>query len=217
MAFMAEPVPASDETAALDGDETAAVPNPTPTAAVETAWSRIDDRDAALGTNDPVGLADGPVDGLEMDRENAVPDEPAAAVQSWRTTVARAIALLMIGLGFAALIVVGGWALTREKSPDKTVVRASAAPPTATATTAPPTTTIASTPDQDSGYIKALNDRGISFANPDAAIYNGKLVCLNFRRGLTREQIVAAFRSSNPALANHADAYVDISMRTYCP
>ncbi|EUA08338.1 hypothetical protein I546_4489 [Mycobacterium kansasii 732] len=86
-----------------------------------------------------------------------------------------------------------------------------------TATTAPAPTTIASTPEQDSGYIQALNDRGITFANPDAAVYNGKLVCLNFRRGMTVDQIVAAFRASNPALSSNAEDYVAISMRTYCP
>ena len=65
--------------------------------------------------------------------------------------------------------------------------------------------------------MQALKDRGISFANPDAAIYNGKLVCDNIRIGMTVPQIVASFRASNPALSDEADTYVTISVHTYCP
>lgn len=199
MAHMAEPVPASDEIAALDDGRTAAVPNSVPTDAIHAAWSRDENRD---------------------DPPDAVSDP---AVQSWRTTWGRAAALLLIGLGSAALILVGGWALTTKKSANNAAVPSSAAEPvpqrgtTGPSTAAPAPATIASTPEQDSRYIAALNDRGITFANPDAAIYNGKLVCMNFRQGMTVEQIVAAFRASNPALSNDADDYVAISMRTYCP
>ncbi|HWF29516.1 MAG TPA: DUF732 domain-containing protein, partial [Mycobacterium sp.] len=76
---------------------------------------------------------------------------------------------------------------------------------------------IVSTPDQDNKYIQALNDRGISLANPDAAIANGKLVCDDIRRGVSVPQITASFRASNPALADNADTYVTISVHTYCP
>ena len=74
-----------------------------------------------------------------------------------------------------------------------------------------------STPDQDNKYIQALNDRGISFANPDAAIANGKLVCSDIGRGVSVPQITAAFRASNPGLADSANTYVTISVQTYCP
>jgi len=62
-----------------------------------------------------------------------------------------------------------------------------------------------------------LKDRGISFANPEAAIYNGKLVCDDIRLGMTVPQIVTAFRASNPALGGDADNYVAISVHAYCP
>lgn len=90
------------------------------------------------------------------------------------------------------------------------------APTTASSPSAAPPS-IASTPDQDNKYIQALNDRGISFANPEAAVYNGKMVCDDIRQGMTVPQIVAAFRASNPALAGDADAYVAISVHAYCP
>ncbi|UGT90179.1 MULTISPECIES: DUF732 domain-containing protein [Mycobacterium] len=205
---MPEPVPASEEAAALGG-ETAALPNSAPTDAVHAAWSHDDQ---PLEPDEP----DECQDIRDDDRTSAI----EAAVQSWGTTWGRAAALLLLGLGVATLIVIGGWALTTEKSPDQggqppSAARATTAAPTATS--APAATTIASTPEQDSDYIRALNDRGITFANPDAAVYNGKLVCMNFRRGMTVDQIVAAFRASNPALSSNAEDYVAISMRTYCP
>jgi len=65
--------------------------------------------------------------------------------------------------------------------------------------------------------VQALKDRGISFANPGAAIYNGKLVCDDIRLGMTVPQIIAAFRTSNPALGGDANNYVAISVHAYCP
>ncbi|BBX74415.1 DUF732 domain-containing protein [Mycobacterium shinjukuense] len=186
---MVEPGSAADDTSALHGGETAAVPNPTPTDAVEVAWSRDDGRD--------------------------FPAEPVAAPESWRSTMGRAAALLLVGLGLAGAIIAGHWALTRSPTPTE------AAPPpvgpTASATSSASAATISSTPDQDGQYIQALNDRGISVANPEAAIHNGKVVCQNIRQGMTVAQVVAEFRASNPALSDDATAYVDISIRAYCP
>ena len=213
MALMAEPVPASEETAALDGGETAAVPNSAPTDAVHTAWSR---NEAPEDSQDYQG--DGRDDYRDDDYEGRPDAASAPAVQSWGTTWGRAAALLLLGLGVATLIVVAGWALTTAKSPHPGAEPSPQGTTAAsTGTSAPAPTTIASTPEQDSSYIRALNDRGITFANPDAAVYNGKLVCMNFRRGMTVDQIVAAFRASNPALSSNAEDYVAISMRTYCP
>ncbi|ORW77895.1 hypothetical protein AWC25_07430 [Mycobacterium sherrisii] len=129
---------------------------------------------------------------------------------------------------FAAGVVVAGaivlgWALLADHpknpapspgaAPTSTTTPASTAAPAATA--AP--SSIVSTPDQDNRYVQSLNDRGISFANPDAAIYNGKMVCENIRVGMTVQQVIADFRASNPALGNDADAYVTISVHAYCP
>jgi hypothetical protein len=210
---MAEPGRAADETVV---GKTVAVPNSTPTDAVELAWStnydptddreRIDDRNADKGLQ----------------------NEPADVRQSWRSTWGKAAALLVAGLGLAGAIILGHWVLAGPQSPIKAAESPSStatAPPTAaggptgpagaTASSAP--SSIASTPDQDKKYVQSLNDKGISFANPEAAVFNGKMVCDDIRQGMTVQQIVDAFRSSNPDLANNANTYVAISVRAYCP
>jgi hypothetical protein len=205
MAFMADPVQGGDETVAQDVGETVAVPNSTPTDAVGLAWSggEDDDNDRARG--------------------------PRAVRQSWSSTWSRAGVLVAAGLALAGAIVLTSWLLS---GPDqaagngsgpagKSVAQPPAALPTpkqggsTTASAAP--SSIASTPDQDNKYVQALNDRGISFANPEAAIFNGKMVCQDIGRGVSVQQIADAFRASNPALSDSANAYVGISVRAYCP
>jgi hypothetical protein len=194
MTLMAEPVPASDKTAGVNADETVAAPSSAAPDATGVAWSREDDDD--------------------------IQRETTAARQSWRATWRTAAALLAAGLVLAAAIVFGRSLLTthtKAAPPPTAMPPKNGATPasTAPATAAPPS--IASTPDQDNKYIQALNDRGISFANPDAAIYNGKMVCTDIRQGMSVPQIVAAFRASNPALGDDANTYVTISVRAYCP
>ena len=151
----------------------------------------------------------------------AAPSSPApdAERQSWRATWRQAAAILLGALALAGAIVLAFWVLTPEskgvRSPASTLAT-STATATASAKASPPPS-IASTPDQDNAYVQALKDRGISFANPGAAIYNGKLVCDDIRLGMTVPQIVAAFRASNPALGGDADNYVAISVHAYCP
>jgi hypothetical protein len=205
MAFMADPVQGGDETVAQDVGETVGVPNSTPTDAVGLAWSggEDDDNDRTRG--------------------------PRAVRQSWSSTWSRAGVLVAAGLALAGAIVLTSWLLS---APDqaagngsgpagKSVAQPPAALPTpkqggsTTASAAP--SSIASTPDQDNKYVQALNDRGISFANPEAAIFNGKMVCQDIGRGVSVQQIADAFRASNPALSDSANAYVGISVRAYCP
>lgn len=141
--------------------------------------------------------------------------------QSWRATWRQAAVILMGALALAGAIVVAFWVLTpaiKGVPSPSTALPAPAPAPTATTTaSAAPPPSIASTADQDNAYVQALKDRGITFANPDAAIYNGKLVCENIRIGMTVPQIVTAFRASNPALGGDADNYVAISVHAYCP
>jgi hypothetical protein len=141
--------------------------------------------------------------------------------QSWRATWRQAAAILTGALALAGTIIVAFWVLTpatKSVPSPSTALPAPKPAPTATTTgSAAPPPSIASTPDQDNAYVQALKDRGISFANPEAAIYNGKLVCDDIRLGMTVPQIVAAFRASNPALGGDADNYVTISVHTYCP
>ncbi len=194
MTSMAEPPPAADETFGLNRAETVAVPN--------HAASDEGDRTSA------------------RDHEDAIPSEPVADRQSWGATWRKAGALLMAGLALAGAIVLAFWLLspnTKGSQPPKPTGGATSAPPATPSATATAPPSISSTPDQDNQYVQALNDHGISFANPEAAVYNGKTVCEDIRQGLTVPQIVAAFRASNPALAGDADTYVAISVRSYCP
>jgi hypothetical protein len=200
MTLMVEPDRAADETVAQDVGKTVAVPNSTSTDGVELAWSNNSERSV-----------DGDVPG------EGVPNEPAAVRQSWRATWRIAGLLVLAGLALAGAIVLGRWVLTTPQSPAK------AANPPAPTASAPPSapaagpSSIASTPDQDDKYIQALNDKGISFANPGAAIYNGKTVCQNIGQGMTVQEVVAAFRASSPAFSDNANDFVAISVRAYCP
>ncbi len=148
---------------------------------------------------------------------------PNADRQSWRATWRQAAAILLGALALAGAIIVAFWVLAPNNKgvqPPANTLPTSTATATASASSsgkAGPPKSIASTPDQDNAYVQALKDQGISFANPDAAIYNGKLVCDNIRIGMTVPQIVASFRASNPALSDDADTYVTISVHTYCP
>ncbi len=189
MAVMAEPSPAGDETFALNRAETVAVPND---AAADTA-----DRTSPREYDD-------------------APDESAGDRQSWSATWRKAGALLVGGLALAGAIILVFWLLTPDsKSPRPAAPKSGtpAAPATPPASAAP--SSIASTPDQDNKYVQDLNDHGISFANPEAAISNGKTVCDDIRRGVSVPQIVNAFHASNPGL--DGDTYVSISVRAYCP
>jgi hypothetical protein len=194
MTLMAEPGRAADETVAA--------PNAAPTEASDPAWSHSDD----------------------IEEQKDIQDAPAAVRESWRNTWRIAGAILLGGVVLAGGIFLGRWLYTTPgpanqppatASTSKGATPAPAAPASSSAPAAP--SSIASTPDQDNKYIQALNNRGISFANPDAAVYNGKMVCQDIGQGMSVPQIVAAFRASNPALGNDANAYVAISVRAYCP
>jgi Protein of unknown function (DUF732) len=199
MTLMAEPGAAADKTVGLNNDDTVAAPDSAAPGAADLAWS---------------------TDDVDIRRD------PAGDRQSWRATWRIAAALVAAGLVLAGAIVFGRSLLTSHTNaaprppapatPNDGAKPAPTAPVAGSAPSAAPSS-IVSTADQDNKYIQALNDRGISFANPDAAIANGKMVCDDINRGVSVPQITAAFRASNPALANNADTYVTISVHTYCP
>lgn len=198
MALMADPGPGAE-------GETAGVPNPTPTDAVGLAWSGAVDREDGADYQT----------GVRSEAQSEPASEPADTHQSWRAAWGNAVLLLAAGLVLAGVIVMGGWALASHSESKQ--VTAAPPPPTATSTTAAAPSSITSTPDQDSKYLQALQDRGIVFANPDAAVYNGKTVCQNIGQGMSVPQVVAAFRASSPAFSDNADHFVAISVRSYCP
>jgi Protein of unknown function (DUF732) len=191
---MAEPSPAADETFALNRADTVAVP--------DHAASDEGGRTSA------------------HDYDDVTASRPAER-QTWSATWRKAGALLMGGLALAAAIVLAFWLLSPQTKDQPTAPPTpkggATAAPTATPSAGAGPSSIASTPDQDNRYIQTLNDHGISFANPEAAVYNGKTVCDDIRQGMTVPQIVGAFRASNPALAGDADTYVAISVHAYCP
>ncbi|WP_197508786.1 DUF732 domain-containing protein [Mycobacterium sp. 1081908.1] len=187
---MAEPSPAADETFGLNRAETVAVPN--------HAASDEADRTSARDYDDAVG------------------GEPPADRESWSATWRKAGVLLMGGLGLAVVIVLGFWLFTPPaKAPQPAAPKPGSTAPAAPSASAAGPSSIVSTADQDNKYVQNLNDHGISFANPEAAIHNGKVVCDDIRQGMTVPQIVGAFRTSNPGL--DADTYVTISVHAYCP
>ena len=202
---MVDPVGGAD----YNAGETASVPNPGNTGSANLAWSR---------GNEVPDIQDPPAaDGSPSRANPAAPPDEADIDQSWTTAWTRAATVLLICLALAVVIVVAGWVMSRNKTSDKAAEpgRTTAASVT---TTAPATsTTIASTPDQDDRYIAALNEKGIEFANPQAAVFNGKTVCQNIGQGMTVQEVVAQFRSSSPDFAVHADDFVAISVRAYCP
>lgn len=198
---MAESVPPADNAGGLNDGQTVAAPNSAAPEAADPAQSYVDD--------------------------GYVPTEPVAERESWRETWRKAGLLLLGGLALAGAIVLAFWVLSPSTKTAGPTPTAAPTPTndTARVTTAPATTSvaaaspqpIASTPDQDNNYVQALNKRGISFANPDAAIHNGKVVCQDIAQGMTVQQIIASFSASNPALGKDADAYMSISVHAYCP
>ncbi|OOK81916.1 hypothetical protein BZL30_1102 [Mycobacterium kansasii] len=210
MALMPEPVPASEETAALGG-ETAALPDSAPTNAVHTAWSHSDQPDQPDESDQP----DASQDVRDDDRTSAI----EAAVQTWGTTWGRAAALLLLGIGIAVLIVVGGWALTTEKSP----ARVRSHPRLRRRRRPPHGDHRAGSHDHrlDPGAgqrIHSVTQRPRHHLRQSRRRRLQRQVGLpELSPGMTVDQIVAAFRASNPALSSNAEDYVAISMRTYCP
>ncbi|GAB3013128.1 hypothetical protein MBOU_14180 [Mycobacterium bourgelatii] len=183
--------------------ETGGVPSPSPDESAGLAWSSENDfRAPPPPPRKPVG-------------ESAeAQGEPETATQSWSTVWSRAAALLLIGVGLATVIIVASLVLTTKKTTTANAPPVSTAP----ATTSPLIAeSITSTPAQDEEYIRSLNDRGISFSNPKEAVLNGKTVCQNISAGSTVQAVVTDFQTANPTYAGVANAYVAISVRTYCP
>ncbi|MHA7652697.1 DUF732 domain-containing protein [Mycobacterium sp. ML4] len=173
------------------------------------AWSRgnevPDIQDAAAAGRSPSGA------------NPAVPPDEADVDQSWTTAWTRAATVLLICLALAVVIVVAGWVMSKSNTSKNASQTGGTTAAPATTKAPATTTTIASTPDQDDRYIAALNEKGIAFANPQAAVFNGKTVCQNIGQGMTVQEVATQFRSSSPAFADHADDFVAISVRAYCP
>ncbi len=223
MAVMADGGPFGDETVARDTGETlareagqnyaqnagmtvarnaAGVPHHKSTDSVELAWSQ------GAGSVDSV---DDHPDGTDGQRE------PATVRQSWSATLGRAGALLGVGLLVAGVIVLAHLLRSKPQSHDQAGAPpvTSTTPPTSVVTRAPVSMT--STPDQDNRYIASLNEKGITFANPDVAIRNGLTVCQNIAQGSTVQQVVVQLQQQSPEFSDKANDIVTLSVHAYCP
>jgi hypothetical protein len=162
------------------------------------------------GGNDAENMSAGNAGGIG-DEQNI---EPATVDQSWNTAWSRAVALFLVCLGLAVVILVANWALHNSSDQDSTPARTTATPRPAT------TTTVVSTPDQDERYIAALKEKGVVFGDNDQGVSSGKAVCQSFAAGQTMQQVTADFRAANqghPEYTDHAETFVAVSVRTYCP
>ena len=206
---MADPVGG----AGYNAGETVAVPSSASAESVNLAWSSGNELPDVRNMPANPDIQDG-----NLGEKHGVTDEPPDIDQTWRTAWSRAAAVLLTCLALAIVIIVVGLVMS-SKAPDN----ASEATGTTVAsvrTTAPTATTIDSTPDQDNNYIAALNDKGIEFSNPSVAVSNGKAVCQSFAAGNTAQQIAEQFRDANkdhPEFSAHAEAFVAVSVRAYCP
>lgn len=201
---MADPVGAADNSYG----ETMAAPSAAHADSASLAWSsgsHVPD-----GENMPPGDAGRPP-------EHRGTAEPAVIAQPWTMVLSRAAAVLLVCLGLAAVIVAAGWALNRNKDPGTSAPVATTTAP-AKASVSTTTTTVASSADQDARFMTALSDKGIEFNEPaDTVVANAKVVCQNLDSGMSVPQVVAQFRQQAPKVAAHADDFVAISVRTYCP
>ncbi|OBK13346.1 DUF732 domain-containing protein [Mycobacterium asiaticum] len=156
-----------------------------------------------------------PADDGAGDRQHAA-SAPADIDQTWITAWTRAAALLLTCLALAIVIVLVGWVMAKDKSSENASEPAGTTAPSIASSAPATTTSISSTPDQDSRYIAALNEKGIEFSNPEVAVHNGKTVCQNLDAGMTVQQIAAQFRQDSPDFSAHADDFVAVSVRAYC-
>ena len=205
---MPDPVGGAD----YNAGETVAAPSSANTESVNLAWSTGTEVPDVRNMPSNPDVQDG-----NFGEKPDLADEPADIDQSWMAAWSRAAAVLLTCLALAIVIMVVGLVMS-SKAPNNASEPATTAAPTSAAPAA--TTTVASTPDQDSNYIAALNDKGIEFSNPTVAVSNGKAVCQSFAAGMTAQQIAAQFRDANkdhPEFSAHAEAFVAVSVRAYCP
>ncbi|GAB3019080.1 DUF732 domain-containing protein [Mycobacterium bourgelatii] len=73
-------------------------------------------------------------------------------------------------------------------------------------------------PAQDSAFINALANAGITVPDPAAAVVSAQAVCGLMRNGETGLQVLTDVKKQNPALTlDGAALFTAIASNTYCP
>lgn len=70
----------------------------------------------------------------------------------------------------------------------------------------------------DAGFLAALNQVGISYANPDAAVSSGRAVCTCLNNGESGLELVHDVKAHNPGFdMENAANFAMIAAKFYCP
>jgi Protein of unknown function (DUF732) len=70
----------------------------------------------------------------------------------------------------------------------------------------------------DGGFLAALNQVGINYASPDAAIASGKAVCTCLNNGESGLELLHDVKSHNPGMdMENASNFAMIAAKFYCP
>ena len=70
----------------------------------------------------------------------------------------------------------------------------------------------------DGGFLAALNQVGIYYASPDAAIASGKAVCTCLNNGESGLELLHDVKSHNPGMdMENASNFAMIAAKFYCP
>jgi Protein of unknown function (DUF732) len=97
-------------------------------------------------------------------------------------------------------------------APTSTTMPASKIPPI----TAPPTTPALT--DKDQAFLQALRNVGITNDHPAQILFDAQWVCGQFRQGVSRDDIVAREKATNPDATDlHAFEFVNTAAEVYCP
>ncbi|ORV91181.1 hypothetical protein AWC11_11280 [Mycobacterium interjectum] len=156
--------------------------------------------------------------------------EPLPPARSWRA--ACGVAALLLSAAVGAAVAVG--ILARSPSPahhggahvdTAGAEKAIAAPPAMKVVDrAPPTDALtagaplASHGDPDQMFINELRRNGIAITDESAAIGGAKLGCAYLASGHSPQAAVELALRNNPSLTvQNAEAYVDATIRAYCP
>ena len=68
------------------------------------------------------------------------------------------------------------------------------------------------------GFLAALQQAGINFSNPDAAITSGKAVCTCLNNGESGLELVHDVKTHNPGMdMENASNFAMIAAKFYCP
>jgi hypothetical protein len=70
----------------------------------------------------------------------------------------------------------------------------------------------------DGGFLAALNQVGINYASPEAAIASGKAVCTCLNNGESGLELLHDVKSHNPGMdMENASNFAMIAAKFYCP